>query len=159
MKLSTFIKSYSIALYSICCKVIGWDNIYFDSALYNIQDDDKITFIFSNSESISLGSLGISVTFNTATIESIHCGFENNILINEPIPDVKVNDAGNFLIILNNLVSHLKRMFADDWLTVEISDISFNQDTGYANIELGRFKYAIHTDGKLFLFGDTLDNE
>lgn len=101
----------------------------------------------------------ISVTFNTATIESIHGGFENNILINEPIPDVNVNDACNFLIILNNLASHLKRMFADDWLTVEISDISFNQDTGYANIELNRFKYAIHTDGKLFLFGDTLDNE
>ena len=159
MKLSTFIKSYSIALYSICCKVIDWDNIYFDSALYNSQDDDKITFIFSNSESISLGSLGISVTFNIATIESIHGVFENNIMINEHIQDVKVNDAGNFLIILNNLASHLKRMFADDWLTVEISDISFNQDTGYANIELNRFKSAIHTDGKLFLFGDTLDNE
>ena len=158
MKLSTFIKSYSIALYSICCKVIDWDNIYFDSALYKSQDD-KITFIFSNSESISLGSLGISVTLNTATIESIHSGFENTTLINEAIPDVKVNDAGNFLIILNNLVSHLKRMFVDDWLTIEISDISFNQDTGYANIELDRFKSAIHTDGKLFLFGDTLDNE
>ena len=158
MKLSTFIKSYSIALYSICCKVIDWDNIYFDSALYKSQDD-KITFIFSNSESTSLGSLGISVTLNTATIESIHSGFENNTLINEAISDVKVNDAGNFLIILNNLASHLKRMFADDWLTVEISDISFNQDTGYANIELDRFKSAIHTDGKLFLFGDTLDNE
>ena len=114
MKLSTFIKSYSIALYSICCKVIDWDNIYFDSALYNSQDDDKITFIFSNNESMSLGSLGISVTFNTATIESIHSGFENNTLINESIPGVKVNDAGNFLIILNNLVSHLKRMLADD---------------------------------------------
>lgn len=72
---------------------------------------------------------------------------------------MKVNDACNFLIILNNLASHLKRMFADDWLTVEISDISFNQDTSYANIELNRFKSAIHTDGKLFLFGDTLDNE
>ena len=158
MKLSTFIKSYSIALYSICCKVIDWDNIYFDSALYK-SHDDKITFIFSHSESTSLGSLGISVTLNTATIESIHSGFENNTLINEAIPDVKVNDAGNFLIILNNLASHLKRMFADDWLTIEISDISFNQDTGYANIELDRFKSAIHTDGKLFLFGDTLDNE
>ena len=158
MKLSTFIKSYSIALYSICCKVIDWDNIYFESALYKSQDD-KITFIFSNSESTSLGSLGISVTLNTATIESIHSGFENNTLINEATPDVKVNDAGNFLIILNNLASHLKRMFADDWLTVEISDISFNQDTGYANIELDRFKSAVHTDGKLFLFGDTLDNE
>ena len=158
MKLSTFIKSYSIALYSICCKVIDWDNIYFDSALYKSQDD-KITFIFSNSESTSLGSLGISVTLNTATIDSIHSGFENNTLINEAIPDVKVNDAGNFLIILNNLASHLKRMFANDWLTIEISDISFNQDTGYANIELDRFKSAIHTDGKLFLFGDTLDNE
>ena len=158
MKLSTFIKSYSIALYSICCKVIDWDNIYFDSALYK-SHDDKITFIFSNSESTSLGSLGISVTLNTATIESIHSGFENNTLINEAIPYVKVNDAGNFLIILNNLASHLKRMFADDWLTIEISDISFNQDTGYANIELDRFKSAIHTDGKLFLFGDTLDNE
>ena len=158
MKLSTFIKSYSIALYSICCKVIDWDNIYFESALYKSQDD-KITFIFSNSESTSLGSLGISVTLNTATIESIHSGFENNTLINEATPDVKVNDAGNFLIILNNLASHLKRMFADDWLTVEISDISFNHDTGYANIELDRFKSAVHTDGKLFLFGDTLDNE
>lgn len=158
MKLSTFIKSYSIALYSICCKVIDWDNIYFDSALYKSQDD-KITFIFSNSESTYLGSLGISVTLNTATIESIHGGFENNALINEAIPDVRVNDAGNFLIILNNLVNHLKRMFADDWLTIEISDISFNQDTGYANIELDRFKSAVHTDGKLFLFGDTLDNE
>lgn len=158
MKLSTFIKSYSIALYSICCKVIDWDNIYFDSALYKSQDD-KITFIFSNSEFTSLGSLGISVTLNTATIESIHGGLENNTLINEPIPDVKVNDAGNFLIILNNLASHIKRMFADDWLTVEISYISFNQDTGYASIELDRFKSAIHTDGKLFLFGDTLDNE
>ena len=158
MKLSTFIKSYSIALYSIYCKVIDWDNIYFDSALYKSYDD-KITFIFSNSESISLGSLGISVTLNTATIESICSGFENNTLINEAIPDVKVNDAGNFLIILNNLASHLKRMFADDWLTIEISDISFNQDTGYANIELNRFKSAVYTDGKLFLFGDTLDNE
>ena len=158
MKLSTFIKSYSIALYSICCKVIDWDNIYFDSALYKSQDD-KITFIFSNSEFTSLGSLGISVTLNTATIESIHSGFENNTLINEAIPDVKLNDAGNFLIILNNLASHLKRMFADDWLTIEISDISFNQDTSYASIELDRFKSAIHTDGKLFLFGDTLDNE
>ena len=126
MKLSTFIKSYSIALYSICCKVIDLDNIYFDSALYKSQDDDKITFIFSNSESTSLGSLVISVTLNNATIESIHSGFENNTLINEAIPDVKVNDADNFLIILNNLASHLKRMFADDWLTVEISDISFN---------------------------------
>ena len=158
MKLSTFIKSYSIALYSICCKAIDWGSIYFDSALYK-SHDDKITFIFSNSESTSLGSLGISVALNNATIESINCGFENNTLINEAIPNVKVNDDGNFLIILNNLASHIKRMFADDWLTVEISDISFNQDTGYANIELNRFKSAIHTDGKLFLFGDTLDNE
>lgn len=125
MKLSTFIKSYNIALYSICCKAIDCDSIYFDSALYK-SHDDKITFIFSNSESTSLGSLGISVALNNATIESINCGFENNTLINEAIPDVKVNDAGNFLIILNNLASHLKRMFADDWLTVEISDISFN---------------------------------
>lgn len=67
MKLSTFIKSYSIALYSICCKAIDWDSIYFDSALYK-SHDDKITFIFSNSESTSLGSLVISVTLNTATI-------------------------------------------------------------------------------------------
>ena len=125
MKLSTFIKSYSIALYSIRCKVIDWDNIYSDSALYK-SHDNKITFIFSNSESTSLGSLCISVALNNATIESINCGFENNTLINEAIPDVNVNDADNFLIILNNLASHLKRMFADDWLTVEISDISFN---------------------------------
>ena len=126
MKLSTFIKSYSISLYSICCKAIDWGSIYFDSALYK-SHDDKITFIFSNSESTSLESLGVSVTLNTATIESIHNGFENNTLINEAIPDVRVNDAGNFFIILNNfLASHIKRMFADDWLTVEISDISFN---------------------------------
>lgn len=126
MKLPIFIKSYSIALYSIYCKVIYLDNAYFDSLLYKSQDDDKITFIFSNSESTSLGSFVISVTLNNATIESIHSGFENNTLINEAIPDVKVNDACNFFIILNNLASHLKRMFADDWLTVEISDISFN---------------------------------
>ena len=154
MKLSTFIKSYSIY-----CKVIDLDNIYFDSLLYKSQNDDEIIFIFSNSESMSLGSLGISVALNNATIESINSGFENNTLINEATPDVKVNDAGNFLIILNNLASHIKRMFADDWLTVEISDISFNQDTGCANIKLNRFKSAIHTDGKLFLFGDTLYNE
>lgn len=41
----------------------------------------------------------------------------------------------------------------------DILDISFNQDVGYVYIELDRFRSAVQTDGRLFLFGDQLDNE
>lgn len=156
MKLSTFIKSYKIALSSVCEKVSDWKAIYFTSISFN-ESDNTVTFIFSDSDSMSPGSLGISATLKESVIESISGGLDNIYLIDSVIPNVKINDAGNILVVLNNLMNHLKKLYSDDWISIELSNVWFNSDEGLAYFELDKFKSAIQTDGKLFLFGERLD--
>lgn len=156
MKLSTFIKSYKIALSSVCEKVNGWKAIYFTSLSFN-ELDDTATFIFSDNDSMSPGSLGISATLKESAIESISGGLDNLYLVDSIIPNVKINDAGNVLVILNNLMSHLKRLYYDDWGSIELGDVWFNSDKGLAYFKLDKFESVVQTDGKLFLFGGRLD--
>jgi hypothetical protein len=157
MKLSTFIKSYKIALSSVCDKVNDWKSLYLGLVTFP-EYDNTITFIFSNDESMSPGSLGVSATLKVSTVESISGGLDNISLFDNVIPNVKVNDAGNVLIILNNLVNHLKTLYFDDWSSVEIDNVWFNPDKGLSYFELDKFKSAVQTDGRLFLFGDPLDD-
>ena len=152
MKLSTFIKSYKIALSSVCEKVNDWKAIYFTSISFN-ELDDTATFIFSDNDSMSPGSLGISATLKESAIESIRGCLDSLYLVDSIIPNVKINDAGNVLVILNNLMNHLKRLYSDDWSNIDITNVWFNSDKGLAYFELDRFKSTVQTDGKLFLFG------
>lgn len=156
MKLSTFIKSYKIALSSVCEKVGNWKAIYFTSISLN-ELDDTVTFIFSDSDSMSPGSLGVSATFKVSAVESISGGLDSIYLIDSIISNVKINDAGNVLVVLNNLMNHLKKLYSDDWISIELSDVWFDSDKGLAYFKLDKFKSAIQTDGKLFLFGERLD--
>lgn len=156
MKLTTFIKSYKIALSSVCEKVSDWGAIYFTSISLN-ELDDTVTFIFSDSNSMSPGSLGVSATFKVSVVESISGGLDSIYLIDSIIPSVKINDAGNVLVVLNNLMNHLKRLYSDDWSSIELSDVWFDSDKGLAYFKLDKFESVVQTDGKLFLFGGRLD--
>lgn len=157
MKLSTFIKSYKIALPSVCEKVSDWKSLYLGSVAFP-DSDDKITFIFSNSDSMTSGSLGVSATLSESSIESISGGLDNISLIEE-VPNVKINDAGKFLVVLNNLVNHLMKLFDDKLVDVEVNQLWFDHDNGLAHFELNKFKSEVQTDGRLFLFGDPLDEQ
>ena len=155
MKLSTFIKSYKIALSSVCEKVSDWKSLYLASVMFP-DSDDNITFIFSNSDSMASGSLGVSATLSESSIESISGGLDSISLIEEA-PDVKINDAGKFLVILNNLINHLMKLFSDKWVDIEVSHLWFDYDKGLAYFKLDKFESVVQTDGKLFLFGGRLD--
>lgn len=150
MKLSTFIKSYKIALSSVCEKVSDWESLYLVSVMFP-DSDDNITFIFSNSDSMASGSLGVSATLSESSIESISGGLDSISLVEEA-PDVKINDAGKFLVILNNLVNHLMKLFSDKWVDIEVNQLWFDHDKGLAYFKLDKFESVVQTDGKLFLF-------
>lgn len=156
MKLSTFIKSYKIAFSSVCEKVSDWKAIYFGSVSFN-ESDNTVTFIFANSDSMSPDSLGISATLKSSAVENISGGLDSLYLIDSIIPNVKINDAGNVLVILNNLMNHLKKLYSDDWCSTELNSIWFDSDKGLAYFEIDRFKSVVQTDGKLFLFGGQID--
>lgn len=156
MKLSTFIKSYNIALSSVCEKVSDWKSLYLCSVAFQ-DSDDKITFIFSNSDSMASGSLVVSATLSESSIESISGGLDNISLVEE-VPNVKINDAGKFLIILNNLVNHIIKLFSYKLVDIEVIQLWFDHDKGLVHFELNKFKSDVQTDGRLFLFGDPLDD-
>ena len=48
MKLTTFIKSYKIALANINDKVADWKDVYVGSILFPEKDEDTLQFVFSN---------------------------------------------------------------------------------------------------------------
>jgi hypothetical protein len=54
-------------------------------------------------------------------------------------------------------MNHLKRLYSDDWSSIELSDVWFNSDKCLAYFKLDRFESIVQTDGKLFLFGGRLD--
>lgn len=158
MKLSTFIKSYKIALTSVCDKVSDWKAMFIGSITFPDETDNRITFIYSNSCDMEPGSMGISASLSIPSIESISGGLDSFSHLSKHISqDTKINDSGRFLIILSNLSNRLKDLFGDDWVNVKVSHVWFNPDRGFAYFELDRFKTTVQTDGFLFLFGDPLD--
>lgn len=156
MKLSTFIRSYMIALYSICDKISDWKSAYLDSVSFQ-HSNNRVLFTFSDNESFDPGSLCISVAINTSSVENIDCCLEDYLSMFSSIKQDKINYAFNILVILDSLASHIKILFGDCWNTVKITNAWFSQDRIFAYFELDQFKDVVQTDGRLFLFGDLLN--
>ena len=147
MKLSTFIKAYKIALSSVCVQIKDWKGVYIGSIIFPDAEDNRITFIFSNNADLEPGSLGVSASLSVDAVESIKGGL------------AKISDVGKVLIVLNNLSLRLRDLYQDDWSNIDITNVWFAPDRGFAYFELDRFKSTVQTDGQLFLFGDPLNDE
>ena len=160
MKLSTFIKAYKIALSSVCVQIKDWKGVYIGSIIFPDAEDNRVTFIFSSSADLEPGSLGVSASLSVDAVESIKGGLANIALAEEHITsNAKISDVGKVLIVLNNLSLRLRDLYQDDWSNIDITNVWFAPDRGFAYFELDRFKSTVQTDGQLFLFGDPLNDE
>lgn len=150
MKLTTFIKSYKIALSQICDKVKDWPRVYFCDV--QLMDGGVTPFTFSNSSEMTLGALGITVSVNTFMVEMIPGGLDNIALSKDYMkPETEINEAGRVLIILDEVV---KRFRGDEYYPLEdlnLVSFSFNYDRNVAVIDTDKIR--IYADGNLILFG------
>ena len=74
MRLTTFIKSYKIALANINDKVADWKDVYVGSILFPEKDEDTLQFIFSNGYNMQPGDIAISATVSISRVECIKGG-------------------------------------------------------------------------------------
>ena len=113
MKLTTFIKSYKIALSNINNKVANWKNVYLGDIYFPDNDSpDKIVFIFSSGHNMQPGDMGISAAVNTKAVEMMRGGLstiaemtydalDKDVLAREYINrKEKINECGRVMVLL-----------------------------------------------------------
>lgn len=157
MRLLTFIKAYKIALYSISEKVSKWKDVYLGDVYFPGEHDipdTRVGFLFSNSQTMEPGAIGLSVALDIFGVENISGNIESLTLSNGSIkPEIKINNAGRVIVILDGLVTRLESILDTGIESVHISRMSFNFEEDLAILKLSAFKDEIHTDGNLILFG------
>ena len=157
MRLLTFIKAYKIALYSISEKVSKWKEVYLGDVYFPGEHDipdTRIDFLFSNSQTMEPGAIGLSVALDILGVENISGNIESLTLSSDSIkPEIKINDAGRVIVILDGLATQLESILDIGIDSVHISSMSFNFEEGLAILKLSAFKDEIYTDGNLILFG------
>lgn len=163
MKLTTFIKSYKIALANINDKVADWKDVYVGSILLPEKDENILRFIFSSGYNMQPGDMGISATINISSVEGIKGGLntieemtmqvlDKDILAREYINHgEKINEAGRMMVLLETLLQRIQIMELDRWETAEVKSISFNFDKDIAEFEID--DQIIYTNGCLVMFG------
>ena len=163
MKLTTFIKSYKIALANINDKVTDWKDVYVGSILLPEKDENILRFIFSSGYNMQPGDMGISATINISSVEGIKGGLntieemtmqvlDKDILAREYINHgEKINEAGRMMVLLETLLQRIQIMELDRWETAEVKSISFNFDKDIAEFEID--DQIIYTNGCLVMFG------
>lgn len=162
MKLTTFIKTYKIALASTTERVSNWNNIYL-CEIHFPEDDGKIKFTFSNEYDMKPGAIAISVTIDSFRAESIEGGLksvsemmshilDSNILAREYINhNEKINEAGRMVVLFDTLMQHLKED-TFNWKDAIIKDVLFNFEDDAAKFLIN--DKSIITNGCLVLFGN-----
>ena len=145
MRLLTFIKAYKIALYSISEKVSKWKDVYLGDVYFPGEHDipdTRVGFLFSNSQTMEPGAIGLSVALDIFGVENI-----------SGKPVIKINDAGRVIVILDGLITQLESILDTGIESVHISSMSFNFDEDLAILKLNAFRDEIYTNGNLILFG------
>lgn len=157
MRLLTFIKAYKIALYSISEKVSKWKDVYLGDVYFPGEHDipdTRVGFLFSNSQTMEPGAIGLSVALDIFGVENISGNIESLTLSNGSIkPEIKINDAGRVIVILDGLITQLESILDTGIESVHISSMSFNFDEDLAILKLNAFRDEIYTNGNLILFG------
>jgi hypothetical protein len=129
MKLTSFIRSYKLALSTVCERSHNWKKIYVCKIVLPDKDEsNKVEFVFSPKPIIESSDIGMSVSIKVGSIYKmsmpstdllLSCVNNEIIMTNDLInkEDIskeyinkkeKINDSGRFLIILENLLSKLE---------------------------------------------------
>ena len=163
MKLTTFIKSYKIALANINDKVADWKDVYVGSILFPEKDEDILQFIFSNGYNMQPGDTGISATINISRVEDIKGGLntieemtmqvlDKDVLAREYINHAeKINEAGRMMVLIETLLQRLKIMESETWESADVKSVLFDFDKDIAEFEIGN--KTVYTNGCIVMFG------
>ena len=165
MKLTTFIKSYKLALANMGEKVAEWSNVFLGS-IHFPEDDDKLTFIFSSGYNMQPGDMGISASLKLSTLESLakskgglnsiaamtSNALDKDVLAKEyKLHKEKINEAGRFVVLLEVLIDKLQTMEPDNLENIELKNVYFDFDKDLAEFDIDTTR--IYTDGQLVLIG------
>lgn len=164
MKLTTFIKSYKIALSGISEKVSSWPSIYLGQCIFpDKSNPEKISFIFSTGHAMQPGDMGISASVSVKAVEQTAGGLnsiaqmtadalDKDVMAREYINQKeKINEAGRVMVLLETLLTRLQALEPDTWEDAVLNDIAFNFDKDLANFRINNSD--IYTNGSLVLFG------
>jgi hypothetical protein len=144
MKLSTFIKSYKLALYNIWHRISDWDNVFVHSVEFL---DDRVRFTFISTCTAEPGSIGIQLSLYGKQVDSVACGLDNlqfDVKLNNK--DNPINDFGRVLFTLENIASKFKQTYNDVDLTSEITSFDFDLNKNLIKFKTNKFENEISTD-------------
>jgi hypothetical protein len=155
MKLTSFIKIYKIALSHIVDATKDWPRVYLGEVIFPGFVDvpkNKIRLVFASTSDMEPGSLGLQLSFNIESIDSLKGGLDNVSVAKEYInSDVEINDAGRLLLVLENILNHYKSLYPDHYQDIELNSFYFNFDKGTVVFDSNITDGPINTDGHLFL--------
>ena len=163
MKLTTFIKSYKIALANINDKVADWKDVYVVSILFPEKDEDVLQFIFSNGYNMQPGDIGISATINISRVDEIKGGLntieemtmqvlDKDVLARKYINHgEKINEAGRMMVLLEALLQRLKVVESETWEHPDVKSVLFDFDKDIAEFEIDN--KTVYTNGCIVMFG------
>ena len=163
MKLTTFIKSYKIALANINDKVADWKDVYVGSILFPEKDEDVLQFIFSSGYNMQPGDIRISAAVTISRVEGIKGGLntiedmtmhilDKDVLAREYINhDEKINEAGRMMVILETLIQRLKIMEQETWESADVKSVIFDFDKDIAEFDID--DKTVYTNGCITMFG------
>lgn len=155
MKLSTFIKSYKIALSEIYNKVKDWNRVYLGEFEF-FEDSNIVTFTFSSTPDMEENSIGLKVSFNIHAISAISDGVEKIAVAKEYInKDSQINDIGRFLLVLENTYNQINSMDGE----FDFKDLNFNlaKDVAVFNFIVtddSKYRLSVYSDENMSMFGD-----
>ena len=163
MKLTTFIKSYKIALANINDKVADWKDVYVASIQFPEKDEDVLQFIFSSGYNMQPGDIAISATISLSRVERIKGGLntiedmtmqilDKDVLAREYINHCeKINEAGRMMVILETLLQRLKIMESETWEHADVKSVLFDFDKDIAEFDIDNS--TVYTNGCIVMFG------
>ena len=154
VKLITLIKAYKLALSNISNKIPDWNRVYLGSVKFSPTDKpDTISFIFSNSNMMEPGAMGLSAALPIESVELFTGGLDSIAVAEEYANNCsEINDIGKMLLVFDKLCKHLQSL-ASDISEVLISEMYFNYEKNLVVIQTSILKEPIYTDGNLFLIG------
>lgn len=149
MKLSTFIKSYKLALYNIGTKTSDCDSVFVHSVEFL---DDKVRFTFTSTSAADPGSIGIQLSLYGKQIDSV-AGVLDEFPFDGKLnnKDNPINDFGRTLFTLENIAGKFKQVYNDIDLTSEITSFDFDLNKNLVKFKTDKFENEISADETFML--------
>lgn len=157
MKFITLLKSYKLAMYELINRV-DWAHHYICSIDSSIEDDDNIlTFIFSNTSEASVGSTAAKISFSDKAVSKLDGGIDKVESIEDTSNvECKINDVAKFLLILYKVLEQIRVFTDEDIESAILSSVYIKHEAGTVkfNLILKDQKLSLCTDGNLVLYGE-----